>query len=166
MLWRRREVKWLCESRLWGIGDIVKGDRGARINVMTEQRRASRIIVRDERGRVLLFQHKWSNGMTFWAPPGGGLEDNETFEQAGLREAREELGITNAPLRFLWEGFAEFTYLGRHIHQRERFFLVAGNVVDFTSDVLLTHRREGIAEVRWWTISELETASEPLFPDD
>jgi ADP-ribose pyrophosphatase YjhB (NUDIX family) len=132
---------------------------------MTDERRDSRIIVRDEGGRVLLFQHKGSNGMTFWAPPGGGLNDNETFEQAGLREAREELGVTNAPLRFLWEGVAEFTYLDRYVHQRERFFLLAGNVADFTTDVLLTHRQEGITGVRWWTVSELETTAETVFPD-
>lgn len=57
-------------------------------------RRASRLILLDGQRRVLLFRHARTNGADFWAPPGGGLESGETFEQAACREACEELGIT------------------------------------------------------------------------
>ena len=45
-------------------------------------------------GRVPLFRHAGSHGRSFWATPGGGLEDGERFEQAACREASEELGVT------------------------------------------------------------------------
>jgi len=32
-------------------------------------------------------------GQDFWATPGGGLEDDETFEHAAIRELAEETGI-------------------------------------------------------------------------
>jgi 8-oxo-dGTP pyrophosphatase MutT (NUDIX family) len=35
--------------------------------------------------------------------PGGGIEDEETEEQALVREIREELGATVVPVRRLWE---------------------------------------------------------------
>ena len=49
---------------------------------------ASAIIVRDEK---ILFQRRTDNGK--WGLIGGLLEMNETFEEAALREIREETGL-------------------------------------------------------------------------
>ena len=79
---------------------------------MTEPdlRRASRLILLDEQRRVLLFRHAGTNGRTFWAPPGGGVENGETFEQAAWREAYEELGLTSFTLKRVWERTTDFVY--------------------------------------------------------
>ena len=37
--------------------------------------------------------------------PGGKLEDNETLEEAGIREVKEETGIDICDLKFLYKGF-------------------------------------------------------------
>lgn len=37
--------------------------------------------------------------------PGGKLEDNETLEEAGIREVKEETGIDIYNLKFLYKGF-------------------------------------------------------------
>ena len=49
---------------------------------------SSVIIVRDDK---ILFQRRTDNGR--WGLIGGLLEMNETYEQAALREAREETGL-------------------------------------------------------------------------
>jgi 8-oxo-dGTP diphosphatase len=127
-------------------------------------RRASRLIVIDSQGRILLFRHVWETGETFWAPPGGGLETGETFEQAALREASEELGITPFSVTFLWENMTDFLYLGRRIHQRERYFQAAADLRNLLRDVEEIHRKEGILEVKWWTLADLESTQDVVFP--
>jgi 8-oxo-dGTP pyrophosphatase MutT (NUDIX family) len=46
---------------------------------------------------VLLFRFSYKRGAlagrTYWATPGGGLEEGDTFEQAAIRELKEETGL-------------------------------------------------------------------------
>jgi 8-oxo-dGTP pyrophosphatase MutT (NUDIX family) len=130
------------------------------------QRRASRLILLDHQHRVLLLRHARANGGSFWAPPGGGLESGETFEQAALREASEELGLDGFNFRMLWERMADFVYIDRPVHQHECFFLIEGELPRPSSDVQKVHFQEGILEMRWWTATEIESTSEPVFPED
>lgn len=132
-----------------------------------ERRRASRLIVLDQEGRILLFRHRRKTGETFWAPPGGGLEadEGETFEQAALREAFEELGLRPPGIAFLWERVTDFIYIDRPVRQQERFFRVEGDLSGLLSNVEGTHREEGILETKWWTLAELESTQEVIFPE-
>jgi ADP-ribose pyrophosphatase YjhB (NUDIX family) len=137
-------------------------------NEMTvlKYRRSARLIVLDQEGKVLLFRHARSNGESFWAPPGGGLEDGETFEDAAGREAWEELGAAGVTLRFLWERMTDFIYFDHPVHQQERFFLMEGSLPGLLVGVQGVHEREGILEMRWWDRAELESTKEPVFPEE
>ena len=130
------------------------------------KRQAARIIARDPNGRVLLVRYARANGESFGATPGGGLEDGETFKQAALREASEELGVSNITLTPLWESMNSFVALDDLIHQEERFFLLECNASDLLSDVQAAHNKEGILETRWWSVAELESTEETFFPED
>lgn len=53
------------------------------------------ILVRD--GRVLLVKRNIEPGLGLWSLPGGFIEENETVEEAVVREVREETGLSCVP---------------------------------------------------------------------
>ena len=128
------------------------------------KRQASRLILINNEGRVLLFRHVRKSGETFWAPPGGGLEEGETFEHAALREAKEELGVTEFTFTFLWEEMTDFAYVDGPVRQQERFFLAEGDLSNLLCGVQQAHQQEGILEAKWWTLNEVKSSAEPVFP--
>ena len=131
-----------------------------------EKRRAARLVCLDGELRVLLFLHADGHGREFWATPGGGLEGNETFEEAARREAAEELGVNHVDLEMLWAGHSEFPFADRWVSQEERFFLVRSHSGIDATAVRETHQREGIRELRWWSVDEIQRSTEPMFPTD
>ena len=54
-------------------------------------------VLRD--GKILMQKRKGAHGSGTWSLPGGHLEFGEAPEQAALREAREEAGITLTNIR-------------------------------------------------------------------
>lgn len=59
------------------------------------------IIVRD--GQVLMVRRRVSEGSLSWQFPAGAVEAGETSEQAAVREAAEETGVTVEVLKHLGE---------------------------------------------------------------
>ena len=56
--------------------------------------------------------------------PGGGLEGDETREEAALRELAEETGITEVELGpVLWRRMCSFPFAGRRWDQDEWYYL-------------------------------------------
>ena len=54
-----------------------------------------RVLVVDGRERIALVRHTYTDA---WYLPGGGVKKGESFETAGLRELREEVGIAEAAI--------------------------------------------------------------------
>jgi ADP-ribose pyrophosphatase YjhB (NUDIX family) len=134
---------------------------------MTEIRSAARLLLLDANRRVLLFRHTDGHGREFWATPGGGLESGETAEQAARREAAEELGAKSVEMEALWTGQSNFMFANRMVFQTETFFLVIRHSGILGPEVEAIHRQEGITEVRWWSLDEIEKSSEEqIFPLD
>ena len=50
---------------------------------------------------VFLAKRHGAHGEDTWASAGGHLENGETLEECGRREAMEELGVTVEDLRYL-----------------------------------------------------------------
>lgn len=58
----------------------------------------SSVVIVDESGRLLLMARADTGG---WGLPGGFMEPGESFEQAAVREVREEVGIEVTDLSLL-----------------------------------------------------------------
>ena len=118
------------------------------------ERRAVRILMLDERDRVLLFL---SARRGWWQAPGGGLKPGEDVRAAAAREIFEETGLHGLRLGAeVWRRRYLFTYDGVDYDQRERWFTarVDGFEPDFTR--LTEEERIDLAGWRWWTLDELD----------
>lgn len=82
----RRFGTWLSLTLIWFTGALRYWRR---MNDSTIQ--GARLIIVDER-RVLLVSHWYAPWA--WTLPGGGIDKNETPEEAAMREGFEETGLT------------------------------------------------------------------------
>lgn len=126
-----------------------------------DRRDAARVILLDGQDRVLLLRcGEPGNPRRWWIAPGGGLDTDETHEQAARRELREETGLGDVDLGpCVWHREHEFDWLGRRIRQRERFFVArvahfSPSRAGHTQDELMY-----LDDHRWWSVAEIEAAA-------
>ena len=129
-------------------------------------RPTARALLVDDRGRVLLFGSvSEDDGCTFWYPPGGGLEGDETYEQAAIRELQEETGLR---VTLLGAPFARRhdvrTMGGVSYDFREQWFLVRVPAFDIDTDGFTHDERATVTQHRWWSVDELCATTDRLTP--
>jgi TDG/mug DNA glycosylase family protein len=126
-------------------------------------RPAVRALVVDRHDRVLLVRFRNAYGETWWATPGGAVEPGESAADALRRELREELGLHEFELGSqLWARDVVFAWDRRLLHQIEDVYLV--RVEEHEPAPTIDLSAESVAELRWWTLDELESAEERLSP--
>jgi ADP-ribose pyrophosphatase YjhB (NUDIX family) len=131
------------------------------------ERLAARVILLDPQNRVLLMRYDDGppNG-AHWATPGGGLEPGESYPQAALRELAEETGWSDIEL--LGEVHRRshtMEWAGGLVCQHERLYLARTDTpARPITGVDAMHSSDGIAAWRWWTLTELETTTEVIWP--
>ena len=128
-------------------------------------RQGVRAVVVDDASRVVLVRFDFP-GRTVWATPGGGVEDGESDEQALRRELREELGLELAePLgAHVWERTHVFPMAGWD-GQEERFYVVPAPAFEIRPELgEEALRLEGVGEIRWWALDEIEATCSTFAP--
>lgn len=125
-----------------------------------------RALVVDPDDRIALVRFEAPAGSrSLWAAPGGGIEEGEDDAATIERELREELGLA------LVESLGACVWVRTHIFpmsrwdgQTERFYLVRTPAFTIRPALSVEDlRREGVAELRWWTLDELKAATDVDF---
>ncbi|WP_371778393.1 NUDIX hydrolase [Streptosporangium subroseum] len=124
-------------------------------------RHAARVITLDERDRLLLLRYEENGG--FWATPGGSLEPGEDHHSAALREVREELGVSDVTLGpELAVRSKDHLVGGQPVRQVERYYAARVHADDV--DPEHATQPDDIRAWRWWTLAELATSDQTVYP--
>jgi 8-oxo-dGTP pyrophosphatase MutT (NUDIX family) len=118
-----------------------------------------RALVLDPEDRIALVRFDFP-GRTFWAAPGGGMEEGEDDAATIARELREELGLEldGALWPCVWVRTHIFP-MSRWDGQTERYYVLRTPSFEIRPALSVDAlRAEGVAEIRWWTLAELEQA--------
>jgi 8-oxo-dGTP diphosphatase len=142
----------------------------AELNQM-RRRPSSRLLVIDRNNRVLLFRFAYHRGplagQSYWATPGGALETGESFADAARRELFEETGIlTDA----VGQPVAELEFAlqlpdGEYVMAQECFFLIRATCQTLSRDHWTPLENEVMVDHRWWTVVELTSTGEVVYPE-
>jgi 8-oxo-dGTP pyrophosphatase MutT (NUDIX family) len=102
-----------------------------------------------------------------WFPVGGGVEDGESLESAAIREVQEETGLVVADVgEPLMTRHASFDFEGEHFEQDETYYLASVVRFELNTEGWTEVERRSVSGYRWWTLEELRTTDETVFPEN
>lgn len=106
-------------------------------------------------------------GKTYWATPGGGVEHDETFAEAAIRELREETGMQNVQVSGP-VGRREVSLQlpdGERVLAVEQYFVVHTDTETISRAGWTAEESEVMADHRWWSWEELSATTETIYPE-
>jgi 8-oxo-dGTP pyrophosphatase MutT (NUDIX family) len=133
-------------------------------------RRVSRVVLLDEQDQFLLMltsSPRLAVPVTRWITPGGGVEPHESHHEGAVRELFEETGLVvnelGEPIHSIDgvsvfnDGHRQSTYTEFFVHRTTHFEPVTDNWME--------NEFVDIADVRWWSLSELMSSGEQYSPE-
>jgi 8-oxo-dGTP diphosphatase len=111
-----------------------------------QQYRISAEAIVEHEARILLVRHVLPGKYDFWVAPGGGVKEDESYEEAAAREVKEETGLAVNVGRLL--------YIEDLVNPRCRFvkFWFSAQLASGALDISQPEARaEHITEAAWVT---------------
>jgi 8-oxo-dGTP pyrophosphatase MutT (NUDIX family) len=140
-------------------------------NLPVVERQVVRLVVLDTASEVLLFHTHdptYPELGEWWELPGGGIEADETYLDAAIRELGEETGIVATAIQVgapTWHRHATFRYRGERRLQHEIVVTVhLSSAAPSVDGALRVGWEEDYFAYRWWKVGEIEGSSERFYP--
>lgn len=135
------------------------------------RRRTARVLLIDDRDRVLLFADTDPGlpGSGWWMTPGGGVDLGESDLDAAVREVEEETGLRVDPgsllgptlLRPVRHGYTDVV-----IEQEDAFFACWVPAFEVSHAGHTEQERLTMTTHHWWTRDEIAGSGEEIWPAD
>ena len=136
------------------------------------ERRAARVILLDEGGRILLqncCDPSAPDGGSWWNTMGGGVDEGESAAQAAVRELHEETGL-RVPVDQLGpvvhRRLTCFRFGGADYRQSEDYFLVRTACFPAAPTGHSDLEMVAVLGTRWWGREELRGTRERVYPEE
>lgn len=133
-----------------------------------QKRHTARLILFNDSNHLLLFRggdparpEAGSWGFT----PGGGVARGESAEEAARRELREETGLevqNVGPVVLHLD--IEHDFEGVRYLQKEDYFIVRCTKFEVSDSGWTDGERRVVEEHRWWSVDDLRTTAETVYP--
>lgn len=139
---------------------------------MMRKRKVARLLVVSPSREVLLFRFSHTQdalaGSNYWATPGGGLEEGETFHAAAMRELHEETGLR---VSIMEEPVADRSLPlllpdGETVLAVEQYFLVHTADKTLSRSGWSAHEMRVMTEHCWWSMAALKSTRETVWPEN
>ncbi|SFQ01700.1 ADP-ribose pyrophosphatase YjhB, NUDIX family [Pseudomonas sp. NFPP07] len=135
------------------------------------ERKSARLLVINPSRKVLLFRFLHKEGALagddYWATPGGGLEGDETFQVAAIRELHEETGIqvcaVGEPVAS--RRFPMQLPCGEWVTSVEQYFVVHAPDQPLSRAGWTSAEAQVMADHHWWSADDLRATEAIVWPE-
>ena len=129
-----------------------------------------RVVLADASGRVLLLLMETEDVPGgWWELPGGMIERDESYQEAAVREIREETGLVLDPAQVgppTWR--RDSTWHSRGLRRLQHEVVVFARVASTQPTVedggRSREEREAFMTYRWWRVSEITHSQKRFYP--
>lgn len=131
-------------------------------------RQAVRVLIIDHLSQLLLVNGRDSTNelsTPWWFTVGGGVKPNEDQFQALTREVYEETGLVHSSfIKTPFTRTTQFIFESQPFLQHETYFVAHTKHFEPKPQALSSLESRSLLGFKWWTLDELETTQETIYP--